>query len=82
MPIFEYRCTGCGDAFELLILSSSPAPECPACGGRELEKLMSPPAVSTEHTQRRALDRAKARVDKVKYDREYEAHKAMHDHHD
>ena len=35
MPIFEYRCSGCRDQFESLVLNSSPAPECPSCGSRD-----------------------------------------------
>ena len=27
MPIFEYRCSGCGDEFEHLVLKSSPDPD-------------------------------------------------------
>ncbi len=41
MPIFEYQCASCGKEFELLVRSSSPAPECPGCNGTALRKKLS-----------------------------------------
>ncbi len=41
MPIFEYACQGCGQEFETLVRSSSPAPQCPACQGSDLRKKLS-----------------------------------------
>lgn len=41
MPIFEYQCASCGSEFEILVRSSTPAPECPACHGTELRKKLS-----------------------------------------
>ena len=42
MPIYEYCCKKCNCQFETLVLSSNdPAPECPSCGGKKVEKLMS-----------------------------------------
>jgi putative FmdB family regulatory protein len=40
MPIYEYTCQGCHDEFELL-LRGEETPECPSCGGHELEKRFS-----------------------------------------
>lgn len=40
MPIFEYRCSGCGHRFELLV-NASTTPACPVCQGERLEKLIS-----------------------------------------
>jgi putative FmdB family regulatory protein len=40
MPIYNYRCTGCGAEFERLVRSDSDV-VCPGCSGRELERLMS-----------------------------------------
>jgi putative FmdB family regulatory protein len=82
VPIFEYRCRGCGEHFELLVLSSSPAPACPSCRGEDLEKLMSASAVSSAATQKRSLDGAKQRRDKVRFERDWETHKVEHQHHD
>lgn len=41
MPIYEYKCTGCGNEHEFMQkFSDPPKMECPDCGGR-LEKLIS-----------------------------------------
>ena len=39
MPLNSYHCT-CDKEFELLI-SASDTPECPTCGGQNLERLVS-----------------------------------------
>jgi putative FmdB family regulatory protein len=80
MPLFEYRCQQCGEDFERLERHSSAAARCPACGGDDLEKLISRAAVSSEHTQKRALDGAKKRIAGQRYDHQYEQHKQYHDH--
>lgn len=41
MPIYEYRCEGCGNQFEKLVRASSPAVACPDCGGEKLEQQYS-----------------------------------------
>lgn len=34
MPVFEYRCQGCGDELEVIVLpSEQPPAACPECGG-------------------------------------------------
>ena len=43
MPIYEYQCRECTEAFELL-LRGQDQPVCPECGGTRLEKLLSVPA--------------------------------------
>jgi len=40
MPIFDYRCTACGEAFELLVLGSS-VPACKHCGSTALQRQVS-----------------------------------------
>ncbi len=41
MPIYEYRCTGCGREHEFIQkFSDEPMASCPDCGG-ELQKLIS-----------------------------------------
>lgn len=40
MPIFEYSCEACGEAFEQLVLGSS-TPHCEHCGSERLKKLIS-----------------------------------------
>lgn len=42
MPLYEYRCSACGHAFEHLAATSSSRPgACPTCGSRKLEKQFS-----------------------------------------
>ena len=43
MPIYEYRCLGCRQVSEFLLLSlSSPfTPVCPRCGGADMERVLS-----------------------------------------
>lgn len=44
MPIFEYRCTDCGQTFESFVTAQRPA-ECPGCHGANLAKLLSSPGM-------------------------------------
>ena len=42
MPIFEYKCNGCGHTMEFLEKSRGPQKHvCAECGGTDLEKLLS-----------------------------------------
>jgi putative FmdB family regulatory protein len=42
MPIYEYRCSGCGyEMDKLQKISDPPLTDCPACGRPALQKLMS-----------------------------------------
>ena len=40
MPIYTYRCNSCHAEFDRLVRSETKV-ACPACNGRELERLMS-----------------------------------------
>jgi len=60
VPIYEYRCQGCGHQFETLVLKGS-VPTCPECKSEALERLLSVPAVKSESTHARALKAAKKR---------------------
>ena len=40
MPIYEYSCPGCGNAFELLVRSDT-VPECHSCHSTQLDKQLS-----------------------------------------
>ena len=81
MPLYEYRCAGCGSEFELLIRGAA-APVCPSCGGVDLERVLSMFAVSSEGTQRRSrqLLGAKQKAQSQKNQTERQFYK--HDHHD
>ena len=39
MPLFDFRCRGCGEEFEALV--REPLPVCPGCGSADLERLLS-----------------------------------------
>jgi len=42
MPIYEYKCSSCGQKKEVLQkLSDAPLTQCPACGKATLDKLIS-----------------------------------------
>lgn len=42
MPIYEYHCPECGNTFEHLARRlAEPAPVCPNCGAKKVEKLLS-----------------------------------------
>lgn len=49
MPLFEYRCTQCGQQFEELVLGTT-TPACPACHSQKLDKLLSTFAVGSSHS--------------------------------
>jgi len=40
MPLFEYACRSCDREFEALVRAGQ-APECPSCGGTDLERRLS-----------------------------------------
>ncbi|HUE85307.1 MAG TPA: zinc ribbon domain-containing protein [Vicinamibacterales bacterium] len=78
MPIFEYRCGGCGQEFETLVLKGT-VPACPSCKSEALERLISLPAVKSDNTHALALKAAKRRDskqadEKNRAQREYELH--------
>jgi putative FmdB family regulatory protein len=44
MPIYEFRCLGCGNVFEFLKLkkeSEDAIMRCPKCGAEEVERILS-----------------------------------------
>ena len=52
MPIYEYRCTTCGELTEVLVRGGSSAADCPHCGSALFEKLFSAPHVMSAETAR------------------------------
>jgi len=40
MPLFEYACRHCDREFETLVRANE-TPECPSCGGTDLERRLS-----------------------------------------
>ncbi len=50
MPMYDYRCNSCDMTFEELVFSSSTPDEeieCPGCGEKNAQKLLSAPMIST-----------------------------------
>jgi len=82
MPIYEYECRACGHQFEYLVLPSSSEPECPSCHDRDLQKMISLCAVSSEGTRQSHLNRERKKYSKINKEKQHEEHKALHDHHD
>ncbi|MBI4697542.1 MAG: zinc ribbon domain-containing protein [Nitrospirae bacterium] len=41
MPIFEYKCEGCGNEFEKLVYGSSAEVSCPKCTSKNIKKKFS-----------------------------------------
>ena len=54
MPIYDYKCKGCGKAFELLVLKGT-ALVCPGCKSKKIDQQVSTFAVSS-------MDMTKSRV--------------------
>jgi putative FmdB family regulatory protein len=82
MPIYEYECKACGHAFEYLLLHNSPAAKCPSCGKKNLQKMISKCAVSSEGTRQLNFDKAKKAASVVHKDKAHEDHKEYHRHMD
>jgi putative FmdB family regulatory protein len=58
MPLYDFKCRACGRVFEELVRLGE-TPNCPACSGNDLERLVSIPAVSTDKTRKRSLGKAR-----------------------
>jgi putative FmdB family regulatory protein len=80
MPLYEYQCRKCQQEFELLILKSSPAPQCPACSGEDLEMLISRCAVSSDASRQASLSKAHRRAAAVRSEKHRESHTHLHEH--
>jgi len=48
MPIYEYRCSKCGQEFETLVRNSNEKIKCEKCGSARVEKLFSTFAASVK----------------------------------
>ncbi len=80
MPIYEYRCRGCGHEFERLVLDADPG-VCPACQERDLERQWSQFAVNSAATRQSNLKVARQQAKKVQRDKAHAEHEAIHHHH-
>jgi putative FmdB family regulatory protein len=70
VPIYEYECQACGTQFEQLIRTGD-TPACPSCSGVDLNRLLSHPAVSSEHTRQLHFNRARQSARKVQRDKDH-----------
>ena len=61
MPIFDFKCRGCGMVFDALVRADD-KPKCPECDG-EMEALPSAPATTFKFADRKAI---KKRTPKTK----------------
>jgi putative FmdB family regulatory protein len=60
MPIYDFHCRACGHDFEALVRTAD-TPECPACHGQDLERLLSGFAVSTAERRQAAAKKSRQR---------------------
>jgi putative FmdB family regulatory protein len=70
MPIYDYKCQSCGHRFDALVKLGE-TPNCPACDGGDLERLVSLPAISTDTTRKRSLGRARQAAGKVRKEQQH-----------
>ena len=70
MPIYEYKCRGCEVEFEELVKLGE-VPDCPSCGGSDLDKLVSLPAVSTESSRKRTSAIARKATSEVRREQKH-----------
>ncbi len=81
MPLFEFRCAGCEQQFELLIRGGA-TPSCPSCGSTSLERVVSMFAVSSDGTQRRSRQLLGAKQKETSQRNQAERAFYKDDHHD
>jgi putative FmdB family regulatory protein len=77
MPIYEYTCRKCKNAFEQLVRKGD-VPACPKCSSEDLERMLSLCSVSSEHTREMNLKGARAQAKAVHREKEHEHHKHLH----
>ena len=84
MPLYEYKCRGCGHQYEALVRGVE-VPPCPSCKGQDLERLLSAPAGVTSPERNIALARAErkrwAPIHKGREHEEFQAALKEHDEH-
>ena len=80
MPIYEYECRQCGHRFEYLVLSSSPAAECPRCQNQDLSQQISLCAVSSEASREANLSAAHQKAGAAYQEKQHSEHKHLHEH--
>jgi len=76
MPIYDFKCRGCGHEFEGLVLPARAHPACPQCQGQDLERLVSAFAVNSEERSQAAIKGA--RKDFQRSQRDKQVHEREH----
>ena len=62
MPLYDFVCRGCGHEFEALVRpQDTTGPQCPKCQGRDLERLLSTFAFSSEEQTQAAAKASRER---------------------
>jgi putative FmdB family regulatory protein len=80
MPLYEYRCLGCGHEFELLVLGSSAPIACPSCASEAVERLLSMFAVSSDASRQASTAKAYAYNNKLNAKQEPDKQRIQIDH--
>ena len=80
MPLYEYRCTGCGHEFEVLILKASQPVACPSCAGAPVDRLLSMFAVSSESSRQSNTESAYRYNNKLNAKQEPDKQRVQIDH--
>jgi putative FmdB family regulatory protein len=63
MPIYEFKCLGCGHIFELLQLQKKiekPAMKCPKCSSPEVERVLSSVSIISSSGGKKARQTVKS----------------------
>jgi len=60
MPLYDFHCRTCGHEFEALVRGSE-SPACPSCQSRDLERLLSGFAFSSEERSQAAAKASRQR---------------------
>ena len=60
VPLFDFECRACRHEFEALVRTGD-EPSCPACGSRDLERLLSAFAVDTADKRAAAAKQSRQR---------------------
>jgi putative FmdB family regulatory protein len=80
MPIYEYTCRSCGQPCEIIVLPGT-VPACPSCQSQDLERQLSPFAVSSDATRQTNLQRARKLATRASRDRLIADREAEIEHH-
>ena len=80
MPIYDYLCKDCRNQFEYLLLGTSPAATCPACGSANLEQLISSFTARSKATSAANLSAAHRRAAARRGERRRDEHRHLHEH--